>query len=182
MLLILENYQLANSQLIFTHEYRQLIILNYNTQKLILILLLLFFNIIAMQELDVETIKVNPLHIKFQNQYVECCCDEEVRSNIFKKLEVTDGVFHVELMRDDECKIPWSHTTIIIIIYNIYIITDIVVLSAMLHIIIVPQTRHRSETNYCVFKLVIGNQAGTIVRALRIFFVRFCDKNENIIQ
>ena len=54
------------------------------------------------QELDVKIIKVNPSHIKFQDQYVECCCSEHVRSEVVRKLKAIDGIFDVGLMNKDE--------------------------------------------------------------------------------
>ena len=54
------------------------------------------------QNLDVKIIKVNPSHIKFQDQYVECCCNRDLRLTIIEKLQAIDGVFDVGLMNDDE--------------------------------------------------------------------------------
>lgn len=38
----------------------------------------------------------------FQEQYVECCCSENLRLTIVNKLEAIDGLFDVGLMNDDE--------------------------------------------------------------------------------
>ena len=55
-----------------------------------------------MQELGVNIIKVNPPHIKLQNQYVECCCAEEIRTKVINKLKAITGVTHVHVLTDSE--------------------------------------------------------------------------------
>ena len=45
--------------------------------------------------MGVKILKVNPRHIKVHNQYIECCCTEEEKTELLTKLEQTDGVTHV---------------------------------------------------------------------------------------
>lgn len=74
-------------------------------------------------------------------------------------MEAIDGVFDVGIMNDDE-----GNKINTIKYYN-----DIIILLIM-HA--VPTTKCSSDPNYCVFKFVVWDQAGTIVTALNIFFVR----------
>ena len=50
----------------------------------------------------VKIIKVNPPHIKVYNQYVQCFCTEEEKTNLLTKLEEIDGVSHVHVTQKPE--------------------------------------------------------------------------------
>ena len=43
-----------------------------------------------------EVAKVNPTHIKLLNQYVECCCADNVREELLSRLKYINGVIHVK--------------------------------------------------------------------------------------
>ena len=47
--------------------------------------------------MGVRIFKINPAHIKVYNQYVECCCTEEVKTMLLKKLGKIPGVTNVSL-------------------------------------------------------------------------------------
>ena len=40
--------------------------------------------------------KINPTHVKLLNQYVECCCADDVREELLSKLKNIKGVIHVK--------------------------------------------------------------------------------------
>ena len=45
--------------------------------------------------MGVKILKVNPPHIKVHNQYVECCCTEDKRTELLRQLGRVDGVIDV---------------------------------------------------------------------------------------
>ena len=47
--------------------------------------------------MGVNVFKINPAHIKVYNQYVECCCSEEEKTKLLKKLGKIPGVTNVSL-------------------------------------------------------------------------------------
>ena len=47
--------------------------------------------------MEVKILRINPHHIKVQNQYVECCCTEEDKTKLLTKLKQIDGVTRVIL-------------------------------------------------------------------------------------
>lgn len=89
----------------------------------------------SFKALGIRIIKVNPPHIKHQNQYAECYCNEEVQATLLSKLKAIHGVLHVGLPSKSE----------------------------------IPPGKPVDEPDYCVIKFSVGDEPGTLVRALKVF-------------